>query len=116
MTTLVFGKELFIRFTASAFRKLPSIYILSYFPFGFEGRMSDLIVSVPDHCLSFYFEHRLTVSENDFEYYLTMFLNTNELKNELCRLKQCSTINFLQLPILFIKPKEHKKEFLEALF
>ena len=24
-------------------------------PFGFEGRMWDLIVSVPDHCLSFYF-------------------------------------------------------------
>ena len=26
-----------------------------YFPFGFEGRMWDLIVLVPDHCLSFYF-------------------------------------------------------------
>ena len=45
----------FIRFSASAFRKLPSIYVFSYFPFGFEGRMWDLIVSVPDHCLSFYF-------------------------------------------------------------
>ena len=44
-----------IRFTASAFRKLPSIYVFSYFPFGFEGRMWNLIVSVPDHCLSFYF-------------------------------------------------------------
>ena len=51
----LFGKELFIRFTASAFRKLPSIYVFSYFPFGFEGRMWDLIVSVPDHRLSFYF-------------------------------------------------------------
>ena len=40
---------------ASAFRKLRSIYVFSYFPFGFEGRMWDLIVSVPDHCLSFYF-------------------------------------------------------------
>ena len=49
----LFGKELFIRFSASAFRKLPSIYVFSYFPFGFEGRMWDLIVSVPDHCLSF---------------------------------------------------------------
>ena len=49
----LFGKELFIRFTASAFRKLPSIYAFAYFPFGFEGRMWDLIVSVPDHCLSF---------------------------------------------------------------
>ena len=47
---------MFIRFTASAFGKLPSIYVFNYFPFGFEGRMWDLIVSVPDHCLSFYFE------------------------------------------------------------
>ena len=45
----LFGKELFIRFTASAFCKLPSIYVFSYFPFGFEGRMWDLIVLVPDH-------------------------------------------------------------------
>ena len=45
-----------IRFTASAFRELPSIYVFSYFPFGFEGRIWNLIVSVPDHCLSFYFQ------------------------------------------------------------
>ena len=51
----LFGKELFILFAASAFPKLPSIYVFSYFPFGFEGRIWDLIVSVPDHCLSFYF-------------------------------------------------------------
>ena len=38
-----------------AFRKLPSIYLFSCFPFGFEGRMWDLIVSFPDYCLSFYF-------------------------------------------------------------
>ena len=43
-------------FTASAFRKPMSVYVFSYFPFGFEGRMWDLIVSVPDHCLSFHFE------------------------------------------------------------
>ena len=46
---------LFILFAASAFRKLSSIYVFSYFPFGFEGRIWDLIVLVPDHCLSFYF-------------------------------------------------------------
>ena len=51
----LFGKELSIPFTASAFRKLPSIYVFSHFPSGFEGRMWDLIASVPDHCLSFYF-------------------------------------------------------------
>ena len=55
----LFGKELFIRFAASAFRKLPSIYVFNYFPFGFEGRMWDLIISVPDHCLSFYFAARM---------------------------------------------------------
>ena len=52
MTTCL-GK-LFIRFTARAFRKLLSIYVFSYFPFGFEGRMWDLIVLLPDHCLFFY--------------------------------------------------------------
>ena len=48
-------KELFIRLTASALRKLLSIYVFSYFPFGFEGGMWDLVASGPDHCLSFYF-------------------------------------------------------------
>ena len=41
-----------------AFHKLLSIYVFSYFQFGFEGRIWDLIVSVPDHCLPFYFEIR----------------------------------------------------------
>ena len=49
------GKELLIRVTARVFRKLRSIYVLSSFPFGFEGRIWDLIVSVPGHCVSFYF-------------------------------------------------------------
>ena len=61
------GKELFIRFTASAFRKPPSIYVFSYFPFGFEGRMWDMIVSVPDHCLSFYFVFRIYKNETPQE-------------------------------------------------
>ena len=52
------GKELFIWFTANTFRKLLSIYVFSYFPFGCEGRIWDLIVSVPDHYLSFYFAIR----------------------------------------------------------
>ena len=37
-------------------------HVFSYFPFGFEGRIWDLIVSVPDHCLSFYFSLMLNVS------------------------------------------------------
>ena len=55
------GKELIIGFTASAFRKLLSVYVFSYFPFGFEGRMWDLVVSVPDHCLSFYFSYGASI-------------------------------------------------------
>ena len=53
MTTC--GKELFIQFTARAFRKLLSVYVISSFPFGFEGRMLDLIAFVLDNCLYFYF-------------------------------------------------------------
>ena len=49
------GEELFIRFTARAFHKLLSICVFSYSSFGFEGRIRDLIVSVPDHCLFFSF-------------------------------------------------------------
>ena len=45
---------MFIRFTARAFRELLSVYVFSYFPLGFKGRIWDLIISVPDHCLSFY--------------------------------------------------------------
>ena len=65
------GKELFIRFTASAFCKLLSIYVFSCIPFGFEGRMWDLIVSVPDHCLSFY------LTENLFYYHI--YIHTHKL-------------------------------------
>ena len=61
MTTYL-GKSCFILFAASAFRKLSSIYVFSYFPFGFEGRIWDLIVSVPDHCLSFYLGIGITVA------------------------------------------------------
>ena len=31
------------------------MYLVRQTYFGFEGRIWDLIVSVPDHCLSFYF-------------------------------------------------------------
>ena len=68
----LFEKELFIRFTASAFRKLLSIYVFSYFPFGFEGRMWDLIVSVRDHCLSFYFETFVTTWSLQLAVFVTL--------------------------------------------
>ena len=58
---------MFILFAVSAFHKLSSIYVFSYFPFGFEGRIWDLIVSVPDHCLSFYFSYAEPKDEEDGE-------------------------------------------------
>ena len=67
-------KELFILFAASAFRKLSSIYVFSYFPFGFEGRIWDLIVSVPDHCLSFYFESTAYLKFANLQYFLWLSL------------------------------------------
>ena len=81
------GKELFIRFTARAFRKLLSIYVFSYFPFGFEIRTWDLIVSVSDHCLSFYFQSLSIISEKLFEspktenlYYRYLQYSCNQFK------------------------------------
>ena len=53
MTTCL-GKSCSFCLPRVPFRKLSSIYVFSYFPFGFEGRIWDLIVSVPDHGLSFY--------------------------------------------------------------
>ena len=50
----MFGKELFIRLTVRVFRERLSICVCASFPFGFEGWMWDLIVLVPDHCLSSY--------------------------------------------------------------
>ena len=51
----LFGKELFIRFTASVFHEHLSIclFLLSL-PLCCEGRMWDLNVLIPNHCLSFY--------------------------------------------------------------
>ena len=57
MTTCLGKSFSFGLLRTRAFRKLVSIYVFSYFPFGFEGGIWDLILSVPDHCLSFYFSY-----------------------------------------------------------
>ena len=49
------GKELFILFTVRIFRGRLSLCMCASFPIDFEGAMLDLIVLVPDHCLSFQF-------------------------------------------------------------
>ena len=49
----LFGKQLFIWFTVRVFRV--SIFVCPSFPFGLLGGMWDVIVLIPDHCLSIYF-------------------------------------------------------------
>ena len=71
-----------MQFTASAFRKLLSIFVFSYFPFGSEGRVWDLIVSVPDHCLSFYFEAKIA---NSYDIICTYFVKTCHF-TQICKL------------------------------
>ena len=61
MTTCL-GKSCSFGLPRVAFRKLLSIYVFSYFPFCFEGRIWDLIVSVLDNCLSFYFDENTAVN------------------------------------------------------
>ena len=55
--TTCFGKELFIRFTVRVLCERLSVCVCVSFTFVSEGGMWDLIVLVPDHCLSFYFEY-----------------------------------------------------------
>ena len=47
--------ELFIRLTVRVFRGHWSNFVcVLLFPFGIEGGMWDVIVLIPDHCLSIY--------------------------------------------------------------
>ena len=46
--------KLFNRFTVRVFHDYLSICMCASFPFGFEGRMWDMISLFPYHCLSFY--------------------------------------------------------------
>ena len=48
-----------------------------YFPFGFEGRMWDLIVSVPDHCLSFYIEMNTLRREHEINMFGWMHMDVS---------------------------------------
>ena len=57
MTTYL-GKSCSFGLPRVPFVNCRQFMVFSYFPFGFEGRMWDLIVSVPDRCLSFYFSER----------------------------------------------------------
>ena len=46
---------MFIRFTVRVFREwVINLCVFVSFPFGFEGETWNLIVIIPDHCLSLY--------------------------------------------------------------
>ena len=102
----LFGKELFILFAASAFRKLSSMYVFSYFPFGCEGRIWDLIVSVPDHCLSFYFAFlkSLIISKTNLICYFTLKCIARLSLTENYRILHCVTeVRTCTLDILLLR-------------
>ena len=63
-------------------------YVFSYFPFGFGGGMWDLIVSVPDHCLSFYFSWYAFVYRGS---YMSAHVLSN-LLNALGKKIRCETL------------------------
>ena len=63
--------------TTCLFHKLLSVYVFSYFPFGFEGRIWDLIGSVSDHCLSFYFSEIHCVVKMNCNVFLCVNLGEN---------------------------------------
>ena len=86
-------------FAASAFRKLSSIYVFSYFPFGFEGRIWDLIVSVPDHCLSFYLS-KIKTPKKHYAVAEIKFAQFHQ-NNENCQLLQNLVDAFIQLKTFF---------------
>ena len=90
---------------------MPSIYVFSYFPFGFEGRMWDLIVSVPDHCLSFYFgglSGRLVFSKRFVDFTRLPYLKKKKKKKKnsgcpafhtFCLMFVCCSVSFRGLDV-----------------
>ena len=57
LNDLLFGRELFIRFTVGVFPGRLSICVCASFLFWFDGGILDLIELIPNHCLSIYFSN-----------------------------------------------------------
>ena len=53
----LFGKELLFGLLRVSFLNILSICVCAAFRFGFEDWMWDLVVLIPDHCLSIYFKY-----------------------------------------------------------
>ena len=74
--------------------------MFSYFPFGFEGRVWDLIVSVPDHCISFTLKY-------SYNWHIEHF-GPVQVWNRLLNSLECSS-NLISLERLFQTPDLHMK-------
>ena len=96
MTTCVGKSCSFGSFTARAFRKLLFIYVFSYFPFGFEGRVCDLIVSVSDHYLCFNFNGYF------FLYFHALCYSASIEHSEPVHYDWEPVITFQQLSVVFV--------------
>ena len=59
MTTCL-GKDLFFGFFCMSFINILSICVFTSFTFGLEGEIWDLLVIIPDHWLSFYFDFEIS--------------------------------------------------------
>ena len=55
MNAHLFGKELYFRFTVHVLQERLIVCVCASFLFCFEAGIWDLIVLVPDNCLSFHF-------------------------------------------------------------
>ena len=86
-----------------AFRKLLSVYVFSYFPFGIECRIWDLILSVPDHCLSFYLARVLKFQISKYRHYTVEAVN-NKGADQTARMRR--------LICAFVVRRGYKKGFL----
>ena len=77
MTTRL-GKKLFIQFTLRVrFVNVIKFCVCHSFPFGILGGMWDMIVLIPDHCLSIYFNFPILCNNNIPSSYATEFMPLN---------------------------------------
>ena len=54
------------------------------FPFGIEGRMSDVIVLIPDHCLSIYFTLVMIIHNKLHKlFYIRLLIVSDQLQMKL---------------------------------
>ena len=86
------------------------VEVFSHFPFSFEGGIRDLVVSVTDHYLSFYFGIILTQLEASF----VIRIIKPVLDRLFTLLEKNMTVDSLQNVSAFIENNETKLAFLST--